>query len=1397
MDRRRLIFVWLLWMALAAAPGLVNEAAAQPAGYDRATLTVMRWDPSTPERIYAGTQGWGLVVSEDAGRSWSATAPQLGGRWVQSIAVHPLLTNVVVVGTLRAGIWRSVDGGKSFARIRDDLPEVDVPGVSLAVRLSEEDDARRRVYEERMRFSGRTPDPSKLSSTGEQALWVALRIGGPMRTGWPSLPERTLPIARMQPFHDISAHLMRPQDVLVAGRGQVARTVDGGETWERVFSPADRQFRESPHLHRDAGSCQGVPYRLEQTLSNPETVWLAACYGLFVTHDGGSTWSVAPLGGSGYGRVHAVAADPVDPSFLTASTDGGILRSRDAGLNWEFVRAASAGAPITALAALPGGYLVAGGYGGEIVLAHPDGEVEVDRLRELQATQTPQEEAERRARRSRSPYDRSGLAARPEANPRLHPGIDLHVADLVFHPNLSNVVFAGTRRGVFRSEDGGATWQHSSLGLGEMEVADLLVDRSAALLEPKGPDPAGKLVMLWAATRGGGIYRSRSSGRAWEPVGAPSDAVVRVLFQDSHQPHLLWVGTADGGVYRSSDAGETWHAASDGLEETGIRVLAQSEGLLLAGTDRGEIYVSGDDGGSWEKRAVLARQAADERRDLNLFQQLGLDPEAMHLHDLLADPDDSDRLVAAGSFGVFLTEDGGTTWEWTKLRRGVERLARDPFDEDKIYAATTRGLWWTDDGGETWRQAVFGEALNDLGMRQDSDPTQAVREVPPLFGVAVTAGGDVVAGTDRGQTVRGSPEFGGWKVSHLMQPTFVARPRGSVAPRKPPERLPPAGSARYNALRARRDQLIVASALAPGDVRRVSRPRHRALLALEARRRGEIPDYPAEVYETASLELRAELDKEDPATRMLRLANADIRSLKGQLVDGWGVDDVYFGPLGRNLAVLSSVDDGRRSHTELRLYDLGRRYLQPDDVHRRQGATQHWKLLHDLARKPQAAQPDWLLQDTGPLLLWRRGEILVTRPRDDRVAIWRLPQRSLDPAAATEVRPGTLRGFPLPVAAVSVSEDGKWLGAVDVAGRPYFVSLTGDREPHLVPVPSPNGEEEPPTFQQAHATSRQLLLLGPSGIVAYRWSADGPILETEDGDDAGEWLHGRSAGFSALVADRRGEWLAAVPAPSEDEAQTLLAIAFRNGLVATVHELATGSQESWSAMASAEQDWLAVRRVSRDRSESLLFGMRGDLTESPPLLTFLVRDAAKLRFGAGGEHVTFIADGEVQVWSLKGPAPRRVEDDKPPNLDLLAYTFQQASPLGVAAYFFEDDPRMADVGEWQPWEKHRTRVITSPDGRWLAVAGPGRLVRLWHFDDPRGHLADATGHLVLDLARFRPYPSTFPSSLDVWPEILRPDGESSSAALWSQACSIAGRNFSEEEWEVLFGEEEWQPTCSF
>jgi photosystem II stability/assembly factor-like uncharacterized protein len=214
---------------------------------------------------------------------------------------------------------------------------------------------------------------------------------------------------------------------------------------------------------------------------------------------------------------------------------------------------------------------------------------------------------------------------------------------------------------------------------------------------------------LWyVAVGSGGVWKTRNAGVTWTPVfDEQSSYSIGCVAIDSLDPQVVWVGTGENvggrhvgfgdGIYRSDDGGQTW--VGKGLERTEhiSKILIHPEDsdtlwvaaqgpLWSAGGERG-VFLTTDGGSSWQR--VLG------------------DDEWVGATDLAIDPRDPDRLYAAtwqrhrnvaaymgGGPGtaVHRSVDGGRTWE--KLTRGLPEsrmgkigLAISPQDPDVLYAA--------------------------------------------------------------------------------------------------------------------------------------------------------------------------------------------------------------------------------------------------------------------------------------------------------------------------------------------------------------------------------------------------------------------------------------------------------------------------------------------------------------------------------------------------------------------------------------------------------------------------------------------------------------------------------------------------------------------------------------
>ena len=224
----------------------------------------------------------------------------------------------------------------------------------------------------------------------------------------------------------------------------------------------------------------------------------------------------------------------------------------------------------------------------------------------------------------------------------------------------SNVII-GT--GVYKSTDAGRTWEH--LGL------EKTGNSGAVRIHPNNPDLVyvAAIGNPFAPNPERGVYRSRDGGDTWEQVlfvsertGAvdlefgPGDpnTIYAGMWEAERKPWTIVSGGMEGGIWKSTDGGDTWNQVMDGLP-TGLRGksdLAVSAGdpdrvyaLIEAPNPEGGVFRSDDRGESW-------RLVSD-------FQPIRNRP--FYYNNLHAHPTDPDTLWAAAE-DFHKSVDGGRTW---------------------------------------------------------------------------------------------------------------------------------------------------------------------------------------------------------------------------------------------------------------------------------------------------------------------------------------------------------------------------------------------------------------------------------------------------------------------------------------------------------------------------------------------------------------------------------------------------------------------------------------------------------------------------------------------------------------------------------------------------------------
>ena len=291
------------------------------------------------------------------------------------------------------------------------------------------------------------------------------------------------------------------------------------------------------------------------------------------------------------------------------------------------------------------------------------------------------------------------------------------IGAIAIAPSNPSVIYVGTGEadmrdsiaygnGVFKSSDAGKTWTQAGLE-NTKQIGRIIVD-------PKNPNTVfvAALGNAYAANADRGVYRSRDGGATWQKVLFKSDdvgaidlsfdpvdsQVVYATLWNVRRPPWFIYAPANGpgaGIFKSLDGGTTWKEISDGIPvegrgHIGIAVAPANHNRIYAVVDakEGGVFSSNDGGATW------ARLSSEKR----------LWNRGWYFEKISVDPRNTD-VVYVMNTSIYRSTDAGKTWTPIKGAPGGDdyhQLWINPDDPKRMIAGSDQGAIVSVDGAVTW-----------------------------------------------------------------------------------------------------------------------------------------------------------------------------------------------------------------------------------------------------------------------------------------------------------------------------------------------------------------------------------------------------------------------------------------------------------------------------------------------------------------------------------------------------------------------------------------------------------------------------------------------------------------------------------------------------------------------
>lgn len=270
--------------------------------------------------------------------------------------------------------------------------------------------------------------------------------------------------------------------------------------------------------------------------------------------------------------------------------------------------------------------------------------------------------------------------------------------------NMRNTVSIGN--GIYMSKDGGENWQQMGLQKTEHISKVIIHPNNSNVLYVAAPGP------LWSDGPDRGIYKTTDGGKTWEKIyyinertgcadlimdPRDSETLIATMWEFRRKPFAFSSGGPSSGIFKSTDGGKTWKPIRKGLPEGDLGRMAVAQApskpdrlAMVCESKETKLYLSEDGGENWKEQASTFNVKA----------------RPFYFSTLEFDPKDANRLYRP-AFNMSISDDGGYSFYDAPGGAGVHAdhhaLWINPENTNQMYLGTDGGVYMSVDRGNNWQ----------------------------------------------------------------------------------------------------------------------------------------------------------------------------------------------------------------------------------------------------------------------------------------------------------------------------------------------------------------------------------------------------------------------------------------------------------------------------------------------------------------------------------------------------------------------------------------------------------------------------------------------------------------------------------------------------------------------